>query len=191
MNKRDMNIFTDREGILKVILMALTASLPVACQERDANPPTFQITDSAGVTVVESTGPIRADGEGWALSPEPEVVIGTVEGDEKYILDGVAGARRLSDGRIAVLDVGSRRVRVYDRTGEHLMDMGGEGDGPSEFRTPQFLGLVSDTLVVYEYFPGSLTWFSADGEFLRTNNVFHQSDGEIPRAMVFGIVEGR
>jgi hypothetical protein len=46
-------------------------------------------------------------------------------------------------------------------------------------------------LVVYEYFPGSLTWFSPDGEFLRTFTVFAKSDGEIPRAMMFGIVEGR
>jgi hypothetical protein len=118
------------------------------------------------------------------------MIIGTVEGDERYLLDGAAGARRLSDGRIAVLDVSSRRVRIYDRTGKHLMDLGGDGDGPSEFRTPQFLALVSDTLVVYEYYPGSLTWFSPDGEFLRTYNVFDQSDGEIPRAMMLGIVEG-
>ena len=161
-----------------------------ACQERQADPGTFQATDSAGVTVVESTGPVWVDGEGWTLAPEPEVIIGAVEGDERYLLDGAAGARRLSDGRIAVLDVGSRRVRLYDRTGEHLMDLGGDGDGPSEFRTPQFLGLVSDTLVVYEYFPGSLTWFSPDGGFLRTSTVFAQSDGEIPRAMMLGIVEG-
>ena len=162
-----------------------------ACQGSEPGPTTVQSTDSAGITIVSSTDPLWGDGEGWVLSPEPEVVIGEVEGDERYILDQVAGARRLSDGRIAVLDVGSRRVRLYDPDGNHLFDLGGDGDGPSEFRTPQFLGLVSDTLVVYEYFPASLTWFAPDGGFLRTSTVFDPKDGEIPRAMTFGYLDDR
>ena len=169
----------------------LVVVLLTACRDREPVPATFQTADSAGVTIVESSQPLWESGDGWTLSAEPEVVIGKMEGDERYLLDRVAGARRLSDGRIAILDVGSHRVRVYDPAGEHMMDLGDEGDGPSEFRNPQFLGLVSDTLVVYEYFPGSLTWFSPDGRFLRTSNVFDPTDGEIPRAMMFGYLEDR
>jgi hypothetical protein len=56
------------------------------------------------------------------------------------------------------------------------MDLGGEGDGPSEFRTPQFMGLISDTLFVYEAIGGMLTWFSPDGRFLRVSQGFGQAD---------------
>lgn len=69
------------------------------------------------------------------------------------------------------------------------MDLGGEGDGPSEFRTPQFLGLVSDTLFVYEVIGGALTWFSPDGRLLRTSNGFSQADRMVGSIHMFGFFE--
>ncbi|MFC1575915.1 hypothetical protein ACFL5A_04670 [Gemmatimonadota bacterium] len=144
----------------------------------DSPPATFQTTDSSGVIIAESTDPLWTEGGGWIVSAEPQVVIGQVEGDERYLLNEVRGVRRLSDGRIAILDAGSRRVRLYDSAGTHLMDLGGEGDGPGEFRTPQFLGVAGDTLFVYEAIGGPLTWYSPDGNLLRTSSGFSQAQRE-------------
>ncbi|MFH1764693.1 MAG: hypothetical protein ABIF09_10920 [Gemmatimonadota bacterium] len=188
---RDPRSKASSEAIRALLFTILCLLLLTACEGQESSAAPFRVADSAGVAIVESTRPLWEKGEGWALSPEPEVAIGLVEGDERYLLNQVAEARRLSDGRIAVLDAGSYLLRLYDGTGRHLMDLGGEGDGPSEFRYPQFLGVVSDTLFVYEYAAGDLTWFSPDGEFLRTSNVFRQSDRETLTVVMVGYLEDR
>jgi len=188
---QDPGLRASSEAIRTILFTILSLVLLTACQGRESSTEAFWAADSAGVTIVESTHPLWESEEGWTLSREPEVVIGLVEGDEKYLLSQVAGVRRLSDGRIAVLDAGSYRVRVYDSSGRHLMDLGGEGDGPSEFRFPQFLGQVSDTLFVYEHVGGDLTWFSPDGQFLRASNDIRQTAGERSTPVMLGFLEDR
>ena len=154
---------------MKAVGLAIAFSaLALGCEPAEPPSATVTVRDSAGITIVESAAPIWADGEGWTIAAEPEVVIGEAEGDERYLLDGVHGARRFPDGRIALLDRGSSRVRVYTAEGRHLFDVGGPGDGPAEFSNAQYLDLVGDTIVVYEYAPATLTWFDDGGEFVRT-----------------------
>jgi len=179
-----------RIGCRRSIRFALLSLLLLmACEDQGTGSGSFSVVDSAGVTIVESTGPVWKGGEGWRVTPEPQVVIGIREGDERYLLDDVRGVRRLTDGRIAILDHGSYRVRVYDRAGTHLIDMGGEGDGPSEFRTPQYLGVVSDTLFVYEVIGGAMTWLSPDGQLLRTSSGFSQAERSMGSVHMFGHLE--
>ena len=175
----------------RICAVAFAAGVAAACGDAPTPGSTFATRDSLGVEIVESAAPLWAEGEGWTLADEPELVIGTREGDERYLLADVRGARRLPDGGIAVLDAGSTRVRVYAADGQHRFDLGGAGDGPSEFRNPQFMDVIGDTIVVYEYFSGSLTWFSSDGEFIRTTEIPRTADGSIIRGMVFGILRGR
>jgi hypothetical protein len=191
MTQRGSRSRAESRVIATLPVTVLHLVLLTGCDGFESRTETFSAVDSAGVTIVESIRPLWARGEGWTLSPEPEVVIGLEEGDERYLLNEVRGVRRLSDGRIAVLDAGSYRVRVYDGAGVHLMDLGGEGDGPSEFRTPQFLGVVSDTLFVYEAIGGGLTWFSPDGQLLRTSAGFSQTHQEVGTLLMFGYLEGR
>lgn len=88
-----------RSAAVGAVLIALLAT---ACSAPDsAIPDGYTRTDSAGVTITESTEPRWGEGEGWRIAPEPELVIGEVEGDER-----------------------------------HLVDVGGPGDGPAEFRFP-------------------------------------------------------
>lgn len=124
------------------------------------------VTDSAGIEIVTSTASAWGEGEGWRIASEPAVVIGAVEGDERYLLSNVTAVRRFEDGRIAVLDGGSSRVRIYDAEGRHLADFGGEGDGPAEFQSPQHLRLLGDTVVVYDALRPALVRFTAEGRHL-------------------------
>lgn len=191
MTNRDRDV-TTRGGLARLALLSIPfLAFLTECQGPGQGGESFSRKDSAGVVITESNRPLWESGEGWTLSREPEVVIGLREGDERYLLDGVRGVRRLSDGRIAVLDAGSYRVRLYDSTGVHLVDFGGRGDGPSEFRTPQFLGVVSDTLFVFEAIGGSRTWFSPDGELLRTSTPFEQDQREKGTLLMIGTSEGR
>lgn len=177
---------TTNRSILPALLTSTILALTACGGESTATKP-FTTVDSAGITIVESTTPLWGEGEAWRIAAEPEVVIGAVDGDERYLLSRVYGARRFPDGRIAILDAGSSRVRVYDPQGGHLVDMGGPGDGPSEFSFPQHVGLVGDTVVVFEGFPGSLTWFSGDGTFLRTGPIPGSPNG---RSVVGGYTFG-
>jgi hypothetical protein len=147
--------------------------------------------DSAGVTIVESAAPMWAEGEGWSISEEPRLVIGQATGDERYLLDRVHGVRRFEDGRIAILDLGSSRVRVYDATGTHLFDAGGPGEGPAEFTWAQYLDLMGDTIVVFEGNPPTATWFDDAGEFVRTVSLGKAPDGRPLIGYAFGILENQ
>ncbi len=145
--------------------------------------------DSAGVTVTESARPLWRNGEAWTLSPEPDVSIGLREGDERYALTDVRGVRRLHDGKIAVLD-GSNRVRIYGADGVHLADLGGEGDGPSEFRTAQYLGAREDSLFVFEAIGGNRKWFSMEGELLGATGNFSTDDRANGTLLLIGELGG-
>lgn len=162
---------------LRLMRLLLLASFVVAsCHAGEPDGPPFETFDSAGVVITESSRPLWAPHEAWSLSAEPELTIGARDGDERYVFTGVRGVRRLPDGRVAVLDAGSNRVRLYDPSGVHLLDFGGEGDGPAEFRSSQYLGLDGDELVVFEAIGGNRTWWSPDGQLLRASGAFASDD---------------
>lgn len=140
-------------------------------------PADIVVTDSGGVTIVESTMPQWAQEDRWWVDPVPEVVIGGSDPGEKYAFGNVVGVARFADGRIAVLDGRASVVRIYDPAGEHLFDVGGPGQGPGEFRSPQFVKIVQDSIVVYQQTPPTLTWFDESGRFVRSVLLARTSSG--------------
>jgi len=66
---------------------------------------------------------------------------------------------------------GPAEISFYDSLGMHLTTVGGEGEGPGEFRgVMQIHRLPGDTLLVLSYRPG-LTWLSPQGDYLRSEKV--------------------
>ena len=123
---------------------AMLASIPItlawACTAASGDPDTlaFSTADSAGVIIARNEGdPARLDS--MRLDLVEVVRIGVVEGEEPYQLDEVNGVTVTDDGRIFVVNGGTRTVRVFDAHGRFLREFGGKGDGPAEFR---FLGDV-------------------------------------------------
>lgn len=94
--------------------------------------------DSAGVRIVESSRPAHS---GWSVEPEPYLSIGSVDGDEPYLLSRVGGVRIADDGRVVLLNGSDQTVRVYGADGRYLARMGGAGDGPGEFTAPGARGI--------------------------------------------------
>ena len=100
----------------------------------------------------------------WTLSEEPAVVIGGADEREGYLLHQVVGAIRLGDGRIIVTNGSSLQLKYYDPDGVHLLDAGGEGEGPGEFQW--FWGvtrLPGDSVLVLS--GTGLTRFGPDGRY--------------------------
>lgn len=73
----------------------------------------------------------------WESRPHLQGVvqlrIGEPLGAPENIFGSIAGIATGNDGRIYVADGQATRVRVYDRNGEFLFDIGRAGQGPGEF----------------------------------------------------------
>lgn len=104
----------------------------------------------------------------WRLAAEPELAVGVVDGEPAYQLYQVTGVVPLADGAVAVANTGSHEVRVYGADGGFRWSVGGEGDGPGEFRGELGLArLPGDSQVVYDDFARRLTILSPDGAVAR------------------------
>ncbi|WP_419166232.1 6-bladed beta-propeller [Candidatus Palauibacter sp.] len=124
------------------------------------------VVDSAGISIVTSD-PFGSD-RGCTVGDEPFFTVGDALGDERYEFYTLRGMARLSDGSVAIIDRRDKRVRIFSEAGEFLRSMGGEGEGPGEFRNPLSMwALPGDTLWVGDYRPQRFHVFSPDGEFIR------------------------
>lgn len=61
--------------------------------------------------------------------------------DETVVLGRVTDVAIDSSGNIYVLDAGFHKIHVFDEDGTFLSDMGREGEGPAEFRSPSCLAI--------------------------------------------------
>jgi len=120
---------------------------------------------------VENLGTVPLDGGGWAVSEDPILSIGTMEGEDPYQFYFIAGAHRMLDGRIAVVNAGSREVRVFSAEGAHLASFGQPGAGPEEFGNPVLAGAISDTLLVVDRSHHRISYLHPDLGFVRLARV--------------------
>ncbi len=163
---------------VQLLCFALVASTASGCASDGPSGSSFAVRDSAGITIAENQGDIPPDGGGWAVSPEPSLQIGAMDGDEAYLLFRVWGAARLSDGRIAVVNNRAPDLRIFSPTGEHLHTFGSRGEGPGEFDSPVLAGVIpGDTLVVVD-------------RIRRRINLFHPEDGFVRVATGAPEIEG-
>lgn len=139
----------------------------------DPGPPaSFSVRDSSGVRIVESHRPgWNAEG-GVVVSSEPILQIGERDGEETLQFFNVTGGLRFSDGRIAILNSGSKTVRVFGADGGLMAEFGGSGDGPGEFRTMGAIHrLPGDTLLIWDGRRPGFSLFTASGEFVRSERL--------------------
>jgi hypothetical protein len=105
----------------------------------------------------------------WSVVPDPETSIGVVDGDARRQFTTIRAGRILRDGRIVVADRGSSTIRVFGSDGGFLTEMGGEGDGPGEFRLISGMWITApDTLHIWDSSAMRLTTFVADGSLVGT-----------------------
>ena len=132
-------------GVLAGLLLTFAAC------DTEPTPAGTLHTDSAGVPVATAVTPLWDPGEGWTVASEPEVEIGSVDGLPEYQFADVVAAVRLDNGDIVVADRGASELRSYDADGNFQWRVGGEGEGPGEFLSLDFLGrMAGDSLVAYD-----------------------------------------
>ena len=69
-----------------------------------------------------------------------DLEIGELEGEDPYLFSYIFSMAADRSGRILVTDSRAHEVRVFDHGGDFLFHLGGEGDGPGEFRSPCCVG---------------------------------------------------
>jgi len=144
------------------------ALLLTACGEGEPALDPISITrDSVGIAIVENRARPNTGVAEWSLSDQPLMVIGANEEDSGHQLMEVAGAFRLEDGRIVVGDRGSGEASFFTQNAGHLRSVGGQGEGPGEFRRLMAIDLIpGDTVVVGAWPLGLRLWWNSSGEFI-------------------------
>lgn len=162
---------------LLILLLVTAFAFTVGCGSEKTSGNTAVTTDSAGVSIVENTGPAPADGGGWNIAHTPTLSIGTVEGEDVYQFFGVAGVHRFRDGRIGMVNSSSREIRIFTEDGTHLRSYGQRGEGPGEFEMPALAGHVGDTLIVVDRAHHRLTSVHPDDGFVGLARVSDEVGG--------------
>ena len=91
------------------------------------------VADSAGIEVVTIRTPDLATST-WGIVGDPLVEIGARSGSDAQLLSQVQGAVSLRDGSVLVADGASKELRVFAPSGDPGPTLGGEGEGPGEYR---------------------------------------------------------
>ena len=151
-------------GLREFGAFAAGAAVLGACAAGGASETT--VRDSAGVRIVE-TSVANADLPQWPLDSVPRVVIGVLDGEEAYQLDGVTGSVLHGD-RIVIANGGSREVRVFGLDGRHIATGGRRGGGPGEFENIDWLGRFDgDSVIVYDRRNLRFSILDLDGTLVR------------------------
>jgi 6-bladed beta-propeller protein len=79
-----------------------------------------------------------------AQSAASGVVIGVLDGDQRQVFGRIRGVAHGPDNGVFILDDQARTVSWFSRSGEFNALLGGEGDGPGEFRSPEALAVSDD-----------------------------------------------
>jgi hypothetical protein len=131
-------------------------------------------SDSAGIELVEhlSLPPIEASR--IAIAAEPDLVLGGggAFGDPDYEFFQIRGVSQLRDGTLVVANWSSSELRFYGADGHFLRSVGGEGEGPGEFRSLWDHWIIAgDTIVAWDMQARRFQHFSPDGAFVRTTSM--------------------
>jgi len=112
----------------------------------------FSLEDSAGITIAHSLE---------RRLPKTSLARTISDSDLRWATDGssapggpffrIQGLRQLPDGRVAVVDAGSRELHFLDPNGEFLFSLGRRGQGPGEFENPSLVpSLASDSSFIWD-----------------------------------------
>jgi hypothetical protein len=85
----------------------------------------------------------------WAVSSKPILDVPGVDANGAEAFQNLAGAVRLSNGKIIIADKGSTSIRLLDEKGKLLRSVGRQGSGPGEYRIIATGSPCADSLVVW------------------------------------------
>jgi hypothetical protein len=121
--------------------------------------------------------PLSAQTQEWRAALE--VRIGSVDAPDRT-LTWVSQALIGPNGALYIAQPQDRRIRVFDATGKLVRSIGRRGQGPGEFENLSAIGFRNDTLYATDSALRRVSFFSAEGAFLRSVQLASPLIGQPP-----------
>jgi hypothetical protein len=154
---------------LSLILVALVFIMLFSCksQKTEWN---GTIEEEDGITVVKNPKkPMYGEN---ILILEEELSIGEFEGKEELMFQQIRYIAVDEQENIYILDRNAGDIKVFDKMGKYLRTIGRKGQGPGEFILPgQVFIQDKKELLVYDDGDRSFSYFTLDGDFIKSKNV--------------------
>ena len=147
-----------------IVTTAIVSSTTMACGGDAID--SFSVADSAEVVVATSS---KSSGEKWSVDTTPSVQIGG--SDFVPVVHRVRSALRLGDARILILNGDQVAVRLHDRSGRHIRDIGRAGEGPGEYREPFHISSLAGAIIVRERYFGPITTYDTSGNVVNRSQL--------------------
>lgn len=155
--------------------LAFTVLCVLACNENRRSP-LSAVRDSAGITIVESQGARWGQDLPTRVADELLGQVGAAHGSESEELFRVGQIRWLDDNQF-ILANSRTELRVYSLHGELVRQLGGEGEGPGEYRQISGISVLRNgNLVVADTRLRRITFLDPLGQVLRTT----EAQGPVP-----------
>jgi len=125
-----------------VLSICLAAGLIWSCSEDPAVELPEDLAELENLTLIDpDTTPIQN------AEPEPLVTYGETE---EIIIGRIGDFSIGEDGRVYVADFSEQVIHVYDEDGTHVNQVGGEGEGPGEFRQLRSISIGENSLHAFD-----------------------------------------
>lgn len=147
----------------------LTVALATAACDGGAGARTSVIVhDSSGITVATSSAPAWSPGAGWSVDSTPLFSVGDGERRGDPLLINVRAARFTSTGDIVVVTGDDNQLRWIDPRGTVTATHGGKSDGPGLFRDLAYVGMVGDSVAVWDEGQKQVSLVTPESGIVRT-----------------------
>lgn len=158
-----MSVQCPREFLLLTSLLAICACRGESTP--DLSPSWAAVLDTIGDTVLVRT----LSGSRWEDTAYlvPEMTIGTFDGADEYVLGNPSAFAVTEGGGVLILDNHLPLVRMYDSSGVFFGNLGREGSGPGEYKSPDGVAVLLDGRILVRDPPNSrIAVFGKDGSYL-------------------------
>lgn len=117
--------------------------------------------------------------------------VGALVGEDWETFGNVRSVHFDASGNLHVFDAGAHRMVVVDTGGNHLRNVGTQGEGPGEIQNAHAAALLADgRTVVYDFSsPAAFEIFDAEGQFLES--VASEINKGVPGESMFPLPDGR
>lgn len=154
---------------MRRVLLSASLFFSSACSSTSEDAPAAA---SEALLEVENASPVWSGEEGWTVSSEPLLTLGTGFSHGDAAFSTIHSALRLESGEIVVADGPPSRVAVFSPEGAYLHSLGRRGEGPGEYQDACCLTLFQDSLVaVYDTRLARLTLFASTGAYVASGPV--------------------
>jgi len=124
----------------------------------------FRIYEEGSITIAETTGGPRFDGELFEYELVTEI---REDPDRSEPLMYSPYNVWIDESRtVFVSDYGNKQIVVFSHAGEYLRAFGRDGEGPGEFRAPRIQDIRNGVVTIWDWNQRRATYYGTDGDFI-------------------------